>query len=72
MSNLTADQKRELSKKKIGTYFGKEEKSSCCNARMIGGVQCEACGADGRRICKICGDKLDDNDDLVCGYHSME
>ncbi len=26
MSNLTADQKRTLSEKKIGTYFGKNDK----------------------------------------------
>ncbi len=26
----------------------KEGKSVCCGARMIGGAQCEACGADGR------------------------
>jgi SOS-response transcriptional repressor LexA len=26
MSNLTADQKRDLSKKKVGTYFGSDEK----------------------------------------------
>lgn len=26
MSNLTADQKRELSKKKVGTFFGEKEK----------------------------------------------
>jgi len=32
MSNLTADQQRELSQKKVGTFFGKE---------------CETCGGDG-------------------------
>jgi len=26
MSNLTADQQRELSKKKVGTFFGEKEK----------------------------------------------
>lgn len=30
------------------TISGEEEKlSKCCNASMIGGVQCEACGSNG-------------------------
>ena len=33
MSNLTADQQRELSQKKVGTFFGKNE--------------CQTCGGDG-------------------------
>lgn len=33
MSNLTADQQRELSQKKIGTFFGKND--------------CQTCGGDG-------------------------
>ena len=30
-----------------------EKLSVCCNARLIGGVQCETCGADGRKFEKI-------------------
>ena len=26
------------------------KKSVCCDARLIGGVQCETCGADGREF----------------------
>jgi DNA-binding MarR family transcriptional regulator len=27
----------------------KEQKSFCCNARLVDGVRCENCGADGRK-----------------------
>ena len=26
----------------------RQEKSECCGARMIGGIQCEACGSNGK------------------------
>lgn len=32
-----------------------QKKSICCNADMIGGVQCVTCGADGREECETCG-----------------
>ena len=38
----------------IPTYYRNKQKeikkSVCCDARLIGGVQCENCGADGRKF----------------------
>lgn len=30
--------------------MGKETLSECCGGRMIGGIQCEVCGSDGKLV----------------------
>ena len=32
----------------LNTRNRRQRKSECCNAPMIGGVQCETCGSDGK------------------------
>lgn len=35
------------------------KESECCGARMLGGIQCEACGSDGKfKGCEKCGGEL--------------
>ena len=45
----------------------KEKESECCGARMIGGIQCETCGSDG----KIEAEErmVEELEDERCDYH---
>ena len=51
-----------------------EKLSACCGARLIGGIQCEACGADGREFEKAeaIDRQAEEREDERFDYHPLQ